>query len=87
MMRKTDEVIITLTDGRIYKLNDRSTLSDIDKDKEALFVFDNGNIFNGYTDGEVDSNEEFIIFSNIGGIGFGLPVHRLVGWAYEKSFD
>ena len=62
MMRKTDEVIITLTDGRIYKLNDRSTLSDIDKDKEALFVFDNGNIFNGYTDGEVDSNENLSYF-------------------------
>lgn len=50
---------ITLTDGRRYSLRDKHSLCDIDEGQEAIFLFDNGEIYHGQSDGQVDDEGDF----------------------------
>lgn len=65
---------IRLADGRHYSLRDKATLGEIDQKQEALFLFDNGQLYDGQTDGQVDDEGDFALF------------RRLVGWEYKQAF-
>ena len=45
---------ITLTDGTKYKMNMPETIKDINEGKKALFMFDNCELYSGYSNGLVD---------------------------------
>ena len=76
---------ITLTNGQKYKLRKPETLSKIDSSRIALFVFDDANVYNGYSDGELDEDGDFCIFAPGKNHGIGMPFARLVGWAYNRK--
>lgn len=75
---------ITLTDGRRYSLRDKQTLCDIDEEQEAIFLFDNGEIYRGQSDGQEDDEGDFHLFKTGSQHGIALPFARLVAWAYEQ---
>lgn len=75
---------ITLTDGRRYSLRDKHTLCDINEEQEAIFLFDNGEIYHGQSNGQVDDEGDFHLFKTGSQHGIALPFARLVAWAYEQ---
>lgn len=79
-------IIVTFSDGKRRTLKAPDALPDIDARRTAYFVFDNGQVYKGQTDGEVDNGGDFCLKtdrSTIPGIcGIGLPFNRLIGWAY-----
>lgn len=78
---------ITLTNGQKYKLRNRETLSEIDRSRTAIFLFDDMNIYTGYSDGMLDEDEDFCIFVPGKNYGIAMPFSRLVGWAYKRKGD
>ena len=50
--------VVTLSDGKEYKLRDMCDLGEVKKDLKVLFFGTNGNIYGGYTDGEKDEDED-----------------------------
>lgn len=78
---------ITLTNGQKYKLRGPESLSEIDRERIAIFVFDNLQVYNGQSDGEVDEDGDFGIFVPGKFHGIGMPFSRLVGWAYKRKGD
>lgn len=76
---------ITLTDGSKYTLKSRKELKEIDSSRLAIFVFNNGEVYNGYTDGEVDYDGDFCLKKPTASHAIGLPFGRLLGWAYKKQ--
>lgn len=76
---------IALTDGRRYTLRDKNTLGEIDEKQEAIFLFDNGQIYHGQSDGQVDEEGDFPLFKTDSKHGIALPFARLVGWAYRQE--
>lgn len=77
------KVVATFNDGRRRTLRSPDDLCKIDKNREALFVFNNGQVFSGYSDGEVDEDGDFAVYKTIHGIA--LPFNRLIGWCYDNS--
>lgn len=77
------KLVATFSDGRRRTLKSPDDLCKIDKSKEALFVFDNGQVFSGYSDGEVDEDGDFAVHKTIHSIA--LPFNRLIGWCYDNS--
>lgn len=80
------KLTIRLADGRHYSIRDKATLGDIDEKQEALFLFDNGQLYNGTTDGQVDDEGDFALFRPNSKAGIALPFRRLVGWEYKQAF-
>lgn len=80
-----DNIQITLTNGQKYKLRSPEDLSEIDRERTALFVFDNLQVLNGQSDGEVDEDGDFIITLPGKYFSVGMPFSRLVGWAYKRE--
>lgn len=80
-----EDIKITLSNGRKYKLKQPDTLQEIDSKREALFLFDNMRVFEGWSDGEVDDDGDFCIFKTGKNFGLGLPFGRLLGWAYKRQ--
>lgn len=78
---------ITLTNGQEYKLRNPESLSVIDRERTAIFVFDNLQIYNGQSDGEVDEEGDFCIFPPGKNYGIALPFKRLIGWEYKRKGD
>lgn len=78
---------ITLTNGQKYKLREPGTLSEIDRSRTALFLFNNMQVYCGCSDGEVDEEGDFCIFVPGKNYGIGLPFSRLLGWAYKRKGD
>lgn len=76
------EITATFKDGRKRKLKSPDTFYSIDKNRKAMFVMDNWQVFIGYSDGEVDDDGNFGIFGTIYGIA--LPFKRMIGWCYEN---
>lgn len=74
---------VTFNDGRKRTLKSPDQLSGINKNCKALFVFDNWQVYKGYSDGEVDEEGDFCLFGSIHGIA--LPFNRLIGWCYDNS--
>ena len=80
-----ENIKITLTNGQKYKLRKPEELSEIDKDRTAIFVFDDMKAYNGCSDGKVDVNGDFCIFAPGKNHGIAIPFNRLVGWAYKRG--
>lgn len=78
-------VKITLTNGQKYKLRQPDTLREIDRERTAIFVFDNLKCYEGCSDGVVDEDGDFAIFKPNINYGIALPFKRLVGWQYERK--
>lgn len=76
---------ISLKDGRRYSLRDKNTLGEINEEQEAIFLFDNGEIYHGLSDGQVDDEGDFPLFKTGAKCGIALPFARLVGWAYSQE--
>lgn len=82
------EVTITKSDGTQikYDLRSRSNLGDVDPTKIVVLIFDNGEVFKGYTDGSVDEDYDFGLKACLNDkFMVGLPFYRLLGWAYESD--
>lgn len=79
------DIKITLTNGQKYKLRLPDTLSGIDKNRTAVFLFDNWKVYEGQSDGVVDDDGNFAIFKPGVSFGIGMPYNRLVGWAYKRG--
>ena len=79
------KIKITLRDGSKYKMKEPNEICRIDPNKEAIFLFNNGQIYEGCTNGEVDEDGDFMLRKPQKGCGIGLPFGRLVGWAYKKK--
>ena len=80
-----ENIKITLTNGQKYKLRLPDTLQEIDCKRTAIFVFDNLEVYEGCSDGEVDEDGDFCIFKPDVNYGAALPFKRLVGWAYKRG--
>lgn len=78
---------ITLTNGQKYKLRKPGILSEIDRSRMAIFLFDDMKVYSGCSDGEVDAEGDFCIFKPGKGLGIAMPYARLVGWAYKRKGD
>ena len=74
------KIEVTFSDGSHRVLKSPCELENIDKHREARFVMDNWQVYQGYCDGEVDVDGDFCIMQTIHGIG--LPFTRLLGWCY-----
>ena len=81
------DIKITLTNGQKYKLRTPDTLSKIEMNQTAIFMFDNMKVYTGCSDGEVDEDGDFCIFVPGKNHGIGMPYKRLVGWAYKRKGD
>ena len=77
------KIKVTFSDGSRRVLKAPSELQKIDKNREARFVMNNGEVFTGYCDGDVDADGDFCIMRTIHGIG--LPFNRLLGWYYTTN--
>lgn len=78
---------ITLTNGQKYNLRNPDSLSEIDSNRTAIFLFDDMNIYTGCSDGMLDEDEDFCIFVPGKKYGISMPFRRLVGWAYKRKGD
>ncbi len=80
------KITVTLSSGKRRVLKAPDTLPTIDGRRPAYFVFDNMQVYTGYTDGEVDEEGDFCVrganSGPKGAVGIGLPAGRLMGWAY-----
>lgn len=74
------KITVTFSGGSRQVLKSPCELENIDKNREAKFVMDNLQVYQGYCDGEVDEYGDFCIMQTIHGIG--LPFKRLLGWRY-----
>ena len=74
---------VTFTDGSSRVLKAPSELPKIDKNREARFVMNNGDLFTGYCDGVADVDGGICIVRTKQGIG--LPFNRLLGWCYTTN--
>ena len=74
------KIKVTFSDGSHRVLKSPCELENIDKNREARFVMDNLQVYQGYCDGEVDVDGDFCIMKTIHWIG--LPFTRLLGWCY-----
>ena len=77
------KITVKFSDGSKRVLKSPDKLQNIDKAREARFVMNNGQVFTGYCDGEVDEDGDFCIMRTIHGIG--LPFKRLLGWCYTTN--
>lgn len=78
---------ITLTNGQKYKLREPESLPEIDRERTAIFAFDNLQVYNGQSDGMLDEDEDFHIFVPGKNHGICMPFSRLLGWAYKRKGD
>ncbi len=80
------KITVTFTDGKRRVLKAPNQLATIDARRAAYFVFDNGDVYKGHSDGETDADGDFCITTDRstipGSPGIGLPFARLIGWAY-----
>lgn len=80
------KITVTFSDGKRRVLKSPEMLWAIDGRRTAYFVFDNGQVYKGQTDGEVDEDGDFCLKTDrstiTGSLGIGLPFARLIGWAY-----
>ena len=77
------KITATFKGGRRRVLKSPEDFKTIDKNRKAMFVMDNWQVYTGYSDGEVDEESDFGIFGTIHGIA--LPFNRMIGWCYEST--
>ncbi len=85
------KAIVTLDNGKEYKLRGMCELECVEKSREALFFGMDGSVCGGYTDGEKDEDEDgrvhFYIKKNLGDmISLSIPERFFFGWAYASDY-
>lgn len=79
------KITVTFKGGKRRVLKAPDTLPTIDARRRAYFVFKNLQVYEGFSDGEIDEDGDFCVTA-AGGLvaqaGIGLPFGRLIGWAY-----
>lgn len=78
---------IKLSNGQRFTLRPPEDLDGIDSNRMALFVFNNGEVYSGRTDGEVDEDGDFCLSRPDAKHRMAMPFNRLLGWAYKKRID
>ena len=78
------KIKVTMSDGSRRVLKSPNDLANIDENREAGFVMGNGEIFYGYSDGEVDEDGDFCV-TRTHHNSIGLPLKYLIGWFYKSS--
>lgn len=73
-MKNVTRCKITLSNGQRYTLRDPEDIGGIDSNRTALFVFNNGQIYRGCTDGEVDDDGDFCLSKKDTHHRIGLPL-------------
>ncbi|MBD5301621.1 MAG: hypothetical protein HDS16_01265 [Bacteroides sp.] len=80
------KITVTFKGGKRRVLHAPDTLPTIDGRRKAYFVLNNLQVYMGYSDGEIDATGDFCVSATNFGLkkfaGIGLPVRRLIGWAY-----
>ena len=83
------KITVTVSDGKRRVLKAPDTLPAIDCRRRAYFVFKNMQVYEGFSDGEIDEDGDFCVRAVNSGIkgfaGIGLPIGRLMGWAYVNT--
>lgn len=82
------QATITKTDGSkiIYNLKSSQKLRNVNPDRKVVLFFNNGEVYQGYTDGIVDEDSDFSLKAHREDkCSYGLPFGRLMGWAYESD--
>ena len=85
--------VVTLSDGKEYRLRDMCDLGEVKKDLKVLFFSTDGNIYCGYTDGEKYEDElsEQVYFyvkkdpKDI--LNLSMPESFFYGWAYDNEYS
>ena len=75
------KITVTFKDGSRRALKSPFELRGIDKHRDALYVMDNGQVYSGRSDGEVDEEGDFCVKNS--SHAMALPFGRLVGWCYR----
>lgn len=78
-----ERMTITMANGRSRRLSSPEKLREIDPDREALFMFDSGDVYVGYCDGVINSQGNFYIEGTV-----CIAPHlfgQLIGWCYLES--
>lgn len=68
----------------IFNTDSINKFPEIDKNREAAFLFKNGQIFVGCSDGKVDEDGYFCLSKPGKVIGAALPFKLLLAWHYKK---
>lgn len=78
------KITLEYTSGirEIFNTDSINKFPEIDKNREAKFLFKNGEIFVGYSDGEVDADGYFCLKKPGKVISVGLPFKKLLAWRY-----
>lgn len=76
---------IKLSNGQRFTLRPPEDLNGIDCNRIAWFVFNNGQVYSGCTDGEVDEDGDFCLSKPGEKHRMPMPFNRLLGWAYLNN--
>ena len=84
--------VVTLYDGKEYRLRDMCDLGEVKKNLKVLFFGTNGNIYGGYTDGEKDEDEDGQVYFYVKKdpkdiISLSMPEKDFYGWAYDNEYS
>lgn len=77
------KITVRFASGMRRVLKSPDELGNIEDSREAGFVMNNLQVFQGYCDGEVDDDGIFCVMRTIHGVF--LPFNRLLGWFYISS--
>ena len=79
------EITLEYTSGirEIFNTDSINKFPEIDKNREAKFLFKTGEIFVGYSDGKVDADGDFCLKKPGKVIGAALPFKKLLAWRYK----
>ena len=78
------KIKVTMSDGSRRVLKSPNDLANIEENREAGFVMGNGEVFYGYSDGEVDEDGDCCVTPTPHN-SIGLPFKYLIGWFYKSS--
>ena len=78
------KITVTFSNGKRRALKSPEEFSSINKDRKAVFVMRNLQVYEGYSDGEVDVEGDFGIWETTLH-GIALPFEMLMGWFYKNS--
>lgn len=80
------KIIVTFADGSCRVLKSKVELGQIDENREVCFVMDNGKVYRGYCNGEVNERGFFPLMMSLHGPeNLALSFNRLLGWCYKLS--
>lgn len=77
------KITVTFSNGRCRVLKPTSDLSKIDKNRKVMFIMGTFEVYEGYSDGEVDDEGNIGLFGTTYRLVF--PVSKMIGWCYVNA--